>query len=304
MLREAPITLLFAIALLVSLPTLGVAQTIVGIVTDGPEARSRAGISIADLEQEVQDLLGGEFQVEFPEDKRLDGGWDLAGVQEALRRQLEDPEVDVLITTGLVASNEVARIENLTKPIIAAFTADSELQEMPVRIESGSSGKNNLVYISNFRTIDEEVLSFYETMAGFDHFVALVDRMTLDSIPRLAREKAQQLEQQLDIRITIVPVTDSVEETLAAIPTDADSVYVTPLLRLGDDAMVRLAQGFIDRGLPSFSLAGRGELEYGILMATGGREEDNVRRTRRLALNLQRILLGENPADMEVVFQE
>jgi outer membrane protein TolC len=278
------------------------AQTIVGVVTDGPEARSRAAVPLDALEREIQSLAGDEFAVRLPEDKRLDGGWDLGGVREALRRQLADPEVDIIIATGAVASNEVARME-LGKPVIAAVTADAELQELPIDAETGSSGKRNFVYLSNFRSIDEELQAFRDSVE-FEHLAALVDALTLESIPMLSRVKTAEIEDLLGIRITLIPVTDSETAALTAIPADADAVYVTPLLRLDEAAMIRLADGLIERRLPSFSLLGRGELEYGLLMATGGREEDNVRYTRRLALNLQRILLGENAAEIPVSFQE
>jgi len=276
------------------------AQTVIGLVTDGPEARSR--VPLAALEQEIQSLAGDEFEVVLPEDKRLDGGRTLDGVREALRRQLDDPEVDLLITLGAVSSNEVARMD-LPKPVIATVTGDAELQEFPIDPETGGSGKTNFVYLSNFTSIDNDLLTFQDAV-GFEHLAVFVDQLTLESIPELTQGKVAQLEALLGIRITGIPVTDSEEQALASLPEDADAVYVTPLLGLDEAAMIRLADGLIERRLPSFSLLGRSELEYGILMATGGREEDDVRYTRRLALNVQRILLGEDPADIRVDFPE
>jgi len=278
------------------------AQTVIGFVTDGPEARSRTSIPISVLEQEIQSLVGDEFTVLLPEDKRLDGGWNLEGVRDALRRQLADPEVDILITLGGVSSNEVARMDS-PKPVMAAVTADAELQELPISAETGGSGKNNFVYLSNFTSIDDDIRTFVESV-GFEHLVALVDQLTLESIPVLAQVKAARLEDQLGIRITVIPVTDSVEQALASLPNDGDAVYVTPLLRLDEAAMARLGDGLIERELPSFSFLGRSELGYGILMATGGREEDDVRYMRRLALNVQRMLLGEEAAEIPVSFRE
>lgn len=279
------------------------AQTIVGIVADGPDGTERRRVSIPAIEEELENVIGGDFDIFFPDQKRLNGGWSLDGVRQAIARQLEDPEVDILITTGVVASNEVARIDNLSKPVIAAVTADTELQEMPLDNETGTSGKDNLVYLSNFRTIDAELLTFFDAVR-FEHLAVLIDELTLRSIPRLPEAKARQLEEQLGIRISLISVTDSADNSIDALPEDADAVYVTPLLRFDDREMTRLADLLIDRRVPSFSLLGRDELEYGLLMATGGREEDRVRYTRRMALNLQRILLGQNPSEIEVGFRE
>ncbi len=278
------------------------AQIVIGFVTDGPEPLSRSMVPVLALEQEIQNLVGREFSVLLPEEKQLDGGWELAGVQDALRRQLADPDVDILITSGIVSSSEVARME-LPKPVIAAVTPDAEAQGFPISPDTGGSGKSNFVYLASFHSIDEELQVFNESV-GFEHLAVLVDQLTLESIPALSRDKAAQMEDLFGIRITIVPVTDSVEQALASLPEDADAVYVTPLLRLDDAAMTRLADGLIERQLPSFSLLGRDELDYGLLMATGGRAEDDVLYNRRLALNVQRILLGENAANIPVSIQE
>ncbi|MCP5112963.1 MAG: hypothetical protein GY953_19220, partial [bacterium] len=106
----------------------------------------------------------------------------------------------------------------------------------------------------------------------------------------------------IEVEVTEVRVGDSAEETLAALPADADAVYVTPLLELGEGEFNRLIEGLIERKLPSFSLWGREEVEMGI-MAGLGLNLDMARIARRTALNLQRILLGERAADMPALFE-
>ena len=88
------------------------AQTVIGIVDDGP--LSRPVVEIPRLENEIRGLVGAEFDIRMPDSKRLNGGWSLTGIREALRAQLQDPEVDIVITTGLIASNEAARIAKRT----------------------------------------------------------------------------------------------------------------------------------------------------------------------------------------------
>ena len=44
-------------------------------------------------------------------------------------------------------------------------------------------------------------------------------------------------------------------------------------------------------------------MEAGLLMAIGGMPSDDTRFARRIALNLQRILLGEDAAEIEVGFR-
>ena len=271
------------------LPVLAHSEIIIGVVEDG--SLPRPIIPLGTLEAEILDLVGAEFDVSMPADKRIDGGWTLAGVRNALASQLADPEVDIVITTGLISSHEAAKLANLPKPVIASIVADMRLQGLPSKRMGDRivSGRPNLVYIAHARAagrdtaaieqtnIDEAIDIFYDAI-GFEHLAVMLDVLTIEA----------------------VPVGDSIAAALDAIPADADAVLVGPLLRLSHESMQELARGFIDRRLPSFSIIGRTELANGLLMTSGGREEDAVRYSRRLALNVQRILLGDEPGSIDV----
>ena len=266
----------------------------VGVVIDGPQARPYLPMEF--IEREARDLLGSEFDIEFPADKRIDGGWTLDGVRAAIQQQLADPEVDIVLTLGVLASNAAASTDGLSKPVVA----DADLQQFPLR--NGVSGKPNFVYVSSFHSIDDQIATFIEAV-GFKRLAVLADRLTLESIPAL-QTKAQQLRDRFVIRLDVIAVTDSVQQAISALPTDTDAVYVSPLLRFDREQMRLLAEGLIERRLPSFSLLGGAELDAGLLMTSSGRPGDTTKLARRLALDIQRILLGENAADIEVSFRE
>jgi len=78
-------------------------------------------------------------------------------------------------------------------------------------------------------------------------------------------------------------------------------VYVTELFRLSRAEIKKLAEGLIARKLPSFSRAGRFEVELGLLAALG-RTETLLRRARRVALNIQQVLAGTPAAELPVEF--
>ncbi len=274
-------------------PTVAVAEVVVGFVTDGPAQRYIFEPEV--LEREIRSLVGREFEVTFPDEKRIDGGWTLEGVRGALRKLLADPEVDVVITLGVVASNEVARIPELSKPVITPVVVDGALQGFP--LEGAVSGKRNFVYLTNFFSLGDEFRSL-KTVSRFTHLAVLADPMVSQSVPELPA-RARQLATDLGAQITLVPVTGSVEEALAAIPAGADAVYLAPLLRLNLGDIGRLAEGLVARKLPSMSLMGHEEVERGILL-TNQPPEDQTRIARRVALNLQRILLGEPASGIEV----
>ena len=99
--------------------------------------------------------------------------------------------------------------------------------------------------------------------------------------------------------VRTVQVGSSIEEALARFPAETEAVYVTQLPRLDQADFNKLIQGLIARRLPSFSATGKAEVMLGLL-ATLGPEDETRRRARRVALNIQQVLLGEDPGELPV----
>ncbi len=180
----------------------------IGIVTDGPTQRQASKLDL--VQHEVSNLLGDEFDVSFPVEKRRHGNWTLDGVRQALNQTLADDEIDVVITLGLLASNEVARIERLRKPVIAAVVPDGVLQGFP--FSNGVSGRRNFTYISSFSGIGDEVQTFHE-IVGFKHLTIIADQVSLGAIPEF-RDKSNELARNLGFTIDVLaidgPVVDHI----------------------------------------------------------------------------------------------
>lgn len=268
----------------------------IGIVSDGPQERAmlRRDFILA----EARSVLGTTLDIRIPDEKRLEGGWTREGIRAALDRLLADPEVDIVLALGLVSSYEAAHRESLAKPVIAPIVTDPVLQGYPLK--DGTSGRHNFVYVASFQGVADEIRLF-QRVVRFRHVAVLIDRLPLETMPELDT-KAQRLASELGVKATLVPVTNSVDEALAALPADTDAVYVAPLMRLDQSDMQQLAQKLIERRLPSFSLLGRRELLAGLLLSVSGDREEDQRLARRIALDLQRIVAGEDAANIEVGF--
>ncbi len=275
------------------------AWTTIGVINDGP--RSRSLIPLDGIQAEVAALTAGEFDVRFPADKRLEGDWTLAGAQQVFEQQLADTDVDIIICLGVMTCHVAGQHAALTKPVIASIVIDQSLQSFP--FADGASGKKNLVYMTNLHSIDDDMRAFINA-AKFGAVAMLVDTALMQAFSSVLNTKIEQVADDLGLTIVTMSVGDSLLAAVDAIPSHVDAVYVTPLLRFDDTSMRELADALIDRKLKSFSLFGVTEIENGLLMSSGGRTEDFLRITRRLALNVQRILLGERPENIPVFLQE
>jgi outer membrane protein TolC len=268
----------------------------VAIITDGPTGRAPFSPDV--IEREARNVLGNDPVLVLPPDKRFAGDWTRDGVNAALDRALADRQVDVVLAMGILAAHELAQRPTLPKPGISAVVIDPILQKFPLR--QGTSGRKNFTYVADFQNVGNEVDMFHK-IVGFKHLAALVDDALMNAMPEL-QSKADELAKALNVRITIVRTRTDVAAALAAIPPDADAVYVTGLLSFKDDDVRELARGLSARRLPSFSLLGRQELEDGLLMTTGGAQRDVERLARRVVLMIQRIAQGEDLATFEVSF--
>src|SRR5262245_43234785 len=93
-------------------------RVVVAVLADGPTEIDPLPASL--LLEEAGAVLGEDTRVEMPERLRRNGGWSIPGINAALDALLADPEVDVVVTIGLISSNQAARRVSVAKPVIAA----------------------------------------------------------------------------------------------------------------------------------------------------------------------------------------
>ncbi len=282
-------------------------QVTIGMIVDGPGRRP--GMSSELIRSEITNLLEGQFDVRFPDDKQLDGQWAAGRVRTALDQLLSDPEVDVVITVGVLGSLEAGSRGALPKPVLATAILFPEAFGIPYqeRTRRGSgSGEPELYHVSGTENFSYTVFS-----AEFAHEIAALRELTpfrrlavlstaalTETAPELVEEFNRNVA-SLDLEITHVPVGDSVADAIARIPANTEAVYVTPLVHLDNSQFEQLVAALIERRLPSFSLWGRSEVVTGLL-ASLSVDREFGRTARRTAVNLHRILLGESAADLPV----
>lgn len=288
------IRILFIAALILFSDTFSLAQINIGVVIDGPWERNEEVRML--FEQEISDLTSGEFDVRFAAEKRIVADWSISGVDNALDQLFADPEVDVVMAMGLIASDNVCRRADLPKPVIAPFVVDAEVQGLPLK--DGASGVKNLNYVSLPSTFSRDLKAFQE-IVPFKNITILLSARAIEGVPDLFANIQKQAD-TFEAKVNLIAVENAAAEVFTAIPSDAEAVYVAPLLHLAIDEFDKIIQGLIERKLPSFSLMGRKEVERGIMATVN--PDIFPRVARRVALNLQQILLGKDAGTIPVAF--
>jgi len=269
----------------------------IGVITDGPLARFQ---EIVDLYQnEIISMASSEFDVKFPANKQLNGGWTQKGVNQAIDQLLADPQVDIVITLGEVGTNEVCKRRNLPKPVIAPFVVDAEIQELPIK--GNASGVKNLSYINTYRNFNRAIKRFQEVVP-FKRLATLSDQFVTEAIPNLQR-LVGPVARKAQIRIEVIRVTDSAEEALQRIPPGVDAVLTTALPRFTQAEFRKLTDGLIERRLPSMTVTDYEEVEEGVL-ATTVPAAAKQQLARNVAINTYEVMRGEAAGSLSTVFNE
>ena len=266
----------------------------IGVVQDG------AGLEAMFLpifQREIRDLLREEYDVRFPEAMQLQGDWTALSVQAALDRLLAHPRVDMILALGPLASQAAAQRRDLAKPVFAPFIINASLQNIPLR--DGSSGVRNLSYVMFPNDMERDLQAFMQ-VARFKKVAFLVAAGIAEALPQLL-QSVEATVAGLGLEAAIAPVGQSADEALAALPEDSDAVYVAPQPHMPPAEFQRLVNGLTARRLPSFAFRGRVDVERGLLFGLA-RSANTSRLARRVALNMQRTLLGEDPGTFPVAF--
>jgi outer membrane protein TolC len=222
------------------------------------------------------------------------GDGTAAGVSRALDRALSDSSVAAVVALGPIGSHQLAHAGEPKKPAIAATIVDAGWQGIPKK--DGASGVHNLAYTDESYALSGTVADFHR-MIPFHRLAVLLDPELLAVIPELAGN-VRYLVRGADAGAVVIPARGTADQILAALPADADAVYLTPIPALGEAETARLIAGLSARRLPT--LSHNADAVPAGAFASYEPPEHWLRRARRVAVDLQRILAGEDAGTLPV----
>ncbi len=271
----------------------GLEEVNIAIVVDGPWGRN---MEVRELtRREILALTEGEFDVRFPDEYFLTGDWTVEGAVSNLQLLLDNPDVDLVIAWGVLSSHSICCLVGVTKPVIAPVVLDIRLQGVPY--QDGVSGVPNLSYVALPDTTADEITRFREVFP-FDNLAIIINAAIVEAIPDLEMRTNLALA-GMGLEFHYVPVGFEAEEALTAIPAGTEAVFMYPQVQLPPAEYTQLIEGINQRGLLSFTSLGEGFVEQGFLASLAA-ADFFPRIARRIALNTQRILLGEDPGTLPV----
>ena len=264
----------------------------IAVVQDGP---APGDTLLARIEAELMTILSGRGeQASFKTSPAFDAGWQADRMQLALEAALEDPEVDYIVTTGLLITQAATRME-LAKPVISGFVQRLDLFRL-ADLRADRSAKPNLNFMLISNRAESDIREFLE-LVEVERVHVLVEAEALDQLA-LLREEIERLAVATGTELVAVPVTADVDASLAALG-DVEAVILTRTPRLTRDERMRLIGGLNARRIPTFSIEGHGDVLLGALAART--PELTTATARRVAVNISELMRGATVDDLPIL---
>lgn len=202
-----------------------------------------------------------DFKAVYPKDLVFTGDWTeqsaIAASQKALNSRAK-----MVISLGYMSSTYLAK----AKPKKFVSTID----EYGLR-DLGSNAFFNPVkqYVNDF--------ILFKKLVPTQHKTAILINNNFYNTQKdwNAIIKKKFAEKKCDLDFVVIPVSSkNVDAALAKIPSDADSVFVTPLFNLSVEQRKDLYKHLNDKKLPTFSSLGEEDVKLGALMGTSTPDVD------------------------------
>jgi len=272
-----------------------IGQRTIAVVRDGPSPVFDAKLKL--IKYELSQLVPDATRYDFVEKTAYTGNWTLEGAVQSLEAALQDKDVDIVVTLGLISTSVAASPElELNKPVVSAHMQTTDIFGVEVN-DNGSAAKKNFSFILLPDGLADDLKTFHDMMR-FNRTSILVDSATYQALSGRAREVQRSL-QSLPFRVSFLPASGS-PDTIAANAKSVSprGVVLGPMMRIAPEEKDRIIAALNKRGVATFSLPGRGDVERGALAALFPESEDII--ARRVALNLNQLMLGMTTADLPV----
>lgn len=279
---------------LILLPTTVFSQEpiTVGIVKDDSVAENE--LFNSQMKMEIESLLKARTKVTFLEATVL---WDSLKAKDNIQSFLDNPEIDLIVTVGILSSEVASEFTYYSKPVIAATILKDEFQKEPLQID-GRSGVSNFSYTESWLDIEKDLAAFSK-MFDFHELAVVLPQSLLDNfrdiLPFIKKEMS-------DKSVIFIPVSANGEK-LPEIPESVEAVVLSPFIQSSSVENRSFFNTLNERGIPSLAMGGTSYLEEGATL-TFTSPAFYQKAARQVAMQVLKVSEGANLEDIPIVRDE
>ena len=246
------------------------------------------------IQSEIRAVVGEDARIEFPESNIRANGFSATVAEQHYQALLAD-DTDLILAFGGINNRVIAGREDYPKPTILFGTINTDV--IDVDLTAASSNVANFNYLFTSQSYRKDLETFLE-LYSYQHLAVLID----DALPNVeaVRPVFDALFASLDARYTLVSYANP--EDLDVHLDTIDGVYLAEGFLMDSTEIEALAAYLFEREIPSFTSTPSEDVALG-LMATNQSEENLSVFFRRIALNVNAVISGEDLGNLPLAIE-
>ena len=264
------------------------ARTIeLAFVFDGPSDKNQAVLKT--FQTTITRSLLPDYKASFPQELIFTGDWTEAGVAKVSEKALAS-RATMVISMGYMSSNYYTAKSNKNKFVVT-------IDQYGLRDLGGDFFNPIQQYVKDFVLFKKLVPTQSKTAILMNENFYRTQKDWNSIISGKLKEKGCTQD------FVVIPVSSDVKASLAKIPSDVDSVFVTPLFNLSVDQRKEVYGVLNAKKLPTFSGLGKEDVELGALLGTSTRDLDK-KLAEATSFNIHGVLHGSTAKTQKVAFYD
>lgn len=249
------------------------------------------------LKNEITTLVGNRYSVAF-DLHLLD--LDVNRISAAFDTAFSDPKIELVLAIGSVSSQILAQRSTYPKPAISGIILDPTIQNVP-KTSEGTSGIPNYTYVQSPFDIIRDLEKLHEVYSYKN--LTVIGGGSLVTFFPLIKKIMGDYTQSKGAEVELQTFQANAQQTIDQLPEGTDAVYVLPIFELEEsNELTQFFQLLNQKQIPTAALLGEDYINAGALM--GYEASSNLGRIpRRIAINVMKILEGNDAADLPVEIQ-
>lgn len=263
----------------------------VAVVTDGESAAETT--LLKSLKAELDKLATDYDDIIISDTLNYSGNFDKASIEEAINKAFAAKKADAVLCLGPLSSHLLCQRKEISKPAFAAQILNAQAQQIAGK--KADKGRKNLNYI-DFNLDFAAGLDALQQIRRVTNLGLIVDQNWREVMPQLP-VYLQTLAEEHKLNFHLLDAEKMAMANGRAL-AEIDAAMVLPL---AEERVAPVAAVLSANGIVALNVLGSNQVEQGFYAAIFP-EVDSVKLSRRMALNLQRLLFNEDPGQYETSF--
>ncbi len=256
-------------------------------VFDGPSEKNAEVLKT--FQQTITVSLLPDYRAVFPKDLIFVGDWTEKGAISASDKALNS-RARMVISLGYMSSNYYSDKKNKKKYVVT-------IEQYGLR-DFGNKFFNPIQQTANdFSTFKVLVPSIKKAAILMNENYYKTETNWKASIDQKLKEK------NCDLNYVVIPVNSNLKASLAKIPADVDSIFVTPLYNLTTAQRKEVYDYAMSKKMPSYSIVGKEDVELGAMLGTSTMDVDK-KIAEATSFNIHGVLHGNAVKNERIPFYD